>query len=233
MIVGIFVWRIGGIRRFIFPILSCIKLSSYSKVINRQSTIRTFSIAIEKHIPSDAAVSIQAPKEWVCTITSDDIEIVLPNHVEAGLYELQLLIDAQPARKEQVIAYPHTSSRVLVSDAVISVLVLDAKLPDKRVAYIGGGNDRVAEYINAMGVNVVEIDDQQINAGQILDQFDTLVGIFAMRTQPILCQNMAYIHRWSENGGHLLTLYHRPWDNWDPQTIPPRYFRDWSTVLAL
>jgi len=174
---------------------SCIKLSSYSKVINQQSTNRTFSIAIEKCIPDDAPVSIQAPKEWVCTITPNDIEVALPNHVESGLYELQLLIGAEPAQTEQTIDYPHTSSRVLVSNAIISVLVLDVRIPDTRVAYVGGGND-----------------------------LDTLVvGIFAMRTRPVLFQNMAYIHGWIENGGHLLTLYHRPWDNWDPQTVTPRF----------
>jgi len=203
---------------------SCIKLSSYSKVINRQSTNRTFSVAIEICIPGDAPVSIQAPEEWVCTITPNEIEIVLPNKVETGLYKLPLLIGAEPAQTEQIIDYPHTNSRVLVDDALISVLVLDVKLPDKRVAYIGGGNDRVAEYIGAMGVNIVEIDDQKMNTGEVLEQFDTLVvGIFAMRTRPVLFQNMAYIHRWIKNGGHLLTLYHRPWDNWDPQTVPPRF----------
>ena len=27
--------------------------------------------------------------------------------------------------------------------------------------------------------------------------------------------------RWTEAGGTLVTLYHRPWDNWDPDSIPP------------
>jgi len=196
----------------------------YSQVINRQSAHRTICIAIEKCIPIDAAVSIQAPDDWVCSIASDNIEIVLPDNVETGLYKLQLLIDKHLAQTEQIIDYSHTGSRVLVSDAVISVLVLDVRIPDKRVAYIGGGNDRVAESITAIGINVLEIDDQQFNSGRILEQFDTLVvGIFAMRTRSVISQNIAYIHRWVENGGHLLTLYHRPWDNWDPHTIPPRF----------
>ncbi len=42
-----------------------------------------------------------------------------------------------------------------------------------------------------------------------------------MRTRPALAQNMSSIHRWIENGGHLLTLYHRPWDNWNPEIFPP------------
>ena len=33
---------------------------------------------------------------------------------------------------------------------------------------------------------------------------------------------MPRLHRWTEAGGTLVTLYHRPWDNWDPDRIPPR-----------
>jgi hypothetical protein len=52
--------------------------------------------------------------------------------------------------------------------------------------------------------------------------FDTLViGIFALRFRPGLLALMPAIHDWTHNGGTLLTLYHRPWDNWDPQTTAP------------
>ena len=52
---------------------------------------------------------------------------------------------------------------------------------------------------------------------------DTLVvGIFAMRARPALKNAMPLVHRWVEEGGNLVTLYHRPWDDWDPDTVPPR-----------
>ena len=55
-----------------------------------------------------------------------------------------------------------------------------------------------------------------------LADFDTLViGIFAMRFRPGLAEAMPRVHRWTETGGTLVTLYHRPWDNWDPEATPP------------
>ncbi|MHA1572177.1 MAG: PIG-L family deacetylase, partial [Alphaproteobacteria bacterium] len=33
------------------------------------------------------------------------------------------------------------------------------------------------------------------------------------------------LHVFVEAGGNLITLYHRPWDNWDPQHVPPRYLK--------
>ena len=52
--------------------------------------------------------------------------------------------------------------------------------------------------------------------------FDALiVGILAMRFRPGLSEAMPQVHRWIKAGGNLLTLYHRPWDNWDPNATPP------------
>ena len=44
-----------------------------------------------------------------------------------------------------------------------------------------------------------------------------------MRTRPVLADNIQSLHQWVANGGHLLTLYHRPWDNWNPELIPPKH----------
>ena len=31
------------------------------------------------------------------------------------------------------------------------------------------------------------------------------------------------MHDWVRRGGNLVTLYHRPWDAWDPDTVPPAH----------
>jgi hypothetical protein len=43
-----------------------------------------------------------------------------------------------------------------------------------------------------------------------------------MRFRAGLRGTMPRLHRWTEAGGTLVTLYHRPWDNWDPDRVPPR-----------
>ncbi|HKK97065.1 MAG TPA: PIG-L family deacetylase, partial [Marivita sp.] len=73
------------------------------------------------------------------------------------------------------------------------------------------------------GVDVTELNDDQINSEAALAQFDTIViGIFALRFRPGLVDEMPRIHDWVRDGGTLLTLYHRPWDNWDPDSAPPK-----------
>ncbi|WP_299792762.1 hypothetical protein [uncultured Marivita sp.] len=70
---------------------------------------------------------------------------------------------------------------------------------------------------------MTELTDDQINHETALAAFDTIViGIFALQFRDGLLDEMPRIRDWVEDGGTLLTLYHRPWDNWDPETVPPR-----------
>jgi hypothetical protein len=59
-----------------------------------------------------------------------------------------------------------------------------------------------------------------------LSGLTTLVaGIFAFGTRPDLRAAAGRLRAFVEAGGHLVTLYHRPSDGWDPDTTPPRRLR--------
>ena len=78
----------------------------------------------------------------------------------------------------------------------------------------------MAHWLGAMGVDVTVLSDAEL-AGD-LTAFDTVViGIFALRFREGLAAAMPRLHAWAEAGGTMVTLYHRPWDNWDPDQIPP------------
>ena len=47
------------------------------------------------------------------------------------------------------------------------------------------------------------------------------IGIFAMRFRDGLRAAMPGLNGWVRAGGNLVTLYHRPWDHWDPDAVPP------------
>ena len=99
----------------------------------------------------------------------------------------------------------------------------EVAVPDGRVGYIGAGNDRVGHWLGARGADVTDLGDAEIGSEAALAGFDTLViGIFAMRFRAGLAAAMPRLNAWVAAGGTLVTLYHRPWDNWDPDTIPPR-----------
>jgi len=208
-----------------------VNLKSSSTVINCQSKRRSFSVPIESCFPNSADISISSPKGWTCKLCEHAITAELPQDVEPGHYELDFSVNGHQAQSERIIEYAHAPARVLSKATRLNVLVLDVILPKKRIAYVGGGNDHVSKFVSAMGLDITDLndedlsaEDEDLSAEDTLEQFDTLVvGLFAMRTRPALAKEISKLHRWIEKGGHLLTLYHRPWDNWIAEDTPPRY----------
>ena len=59
-----------------------------------------------------------------------------------------------------------------------------------------------------------------------LSEYDSiLIGIFAFQTCPMLNSRLKDLHDWVLAGGNLVTLYHRPWDNWDPESTALAYLK--------
>ena len=80
-------------------------------------------------------------------------------------------------------------------------------MPEGKVGYIGAGNDRVGDWLAAMGVDVTPLTDEHLASDAALAEFDAVVvGIFAMRFRPGLTDALPTLHRWTENGGKLPEL---------------------------
>jgi LmbE family N-acetylglucosaminyl deacetylase len=137
-----------------------------------------------------------------------------------GLHHLPVTRNGAPARDVLRSRHPHTGPLVLPVPAAVRLRVADVALPEGRVAYVGGGNDRVDHWLAAMGARVTALTDAALPSA--LPEADTLVvGLFALRTRPALRAALPAIHRWVAAGGNLVTLYHRPWDAWDPERSAP------------
>lgn len=192
-------------------------------LINLKTPNRSVSVAVADVSPAGAQVSFDLPEGWSMQQGAGGIEVKLPDDPEPGLYTLPLFVGNAPAMTEQRIAYDHVDPTVYAQPAALSVRVLDVALPQAKVGYIGSGHDAVADWLTALGVDVTALTDDQITSDDALAGFDTIVvGIFALRFRDGLVSEMPRLREWVEQGGTLVTLYHRPWDNWDPDTVPPR-----------
>ncbi|MCY4459316.1 MAG: PIG-L family deacetylase [Albidovulum sp.] len=194
-----------------------------SAIANLARTRREFEVALSELNPAAAQPSLDLPDGWSARRIDQGYSIALPEGVGCGLYSIPLLLNGKPAWSSRRIAYPHIGATATFRPAEIKVRVLAAEVPDTRVGYIGGGNDNVRHWLDALGANVAEVTDAELNSDASLDAYDALVvGIFAMRFREGLIEAVPRVKRWTEAGGTLLTLYHRPWDNWDPDSVPPR-----------
>ena len=135
---------------------------------------------------------------------------------------MSLTLGGHPAQSVKLFQHGHIAPRLRSTAAVLDVRVTTIVLPKARIAYIGAGNDQAAMWLAAMGCDVTQLDDADLDGTNPFDGFDTvLIGVFAIRFRPNLLALMPALHDWTRAGGNLVTLYHRPWDNWDPDTVPP------------
>lgn len=209
----------------IVPKLSA-SISPAADIINRQSERRDFRISVDGINNDEAVLGLVVPQAWSAKRSDFGFDVAAPIDVATGLYELSLTLDGADAQSVMNIDYPHIAPRSLSRPARVLVRVIDTKIPNSRVGYIGGGNDRVNHWLVQMGMDVTPLSDADLQSDQSLTHYDCIiVGIFAMKFREGLLEQMPRLHEWCTNGGNLVTLYHRPWDNWNPETVPPKYLK--------
>lgn len=209
----------------VIPKLSA-SVSPAFDVINIKSERRALRVTVDGVEDEGAKIGLVVPEGWLASRSDFGFDVNAPQDVDAGLYELSLTFDGVEAQSVTGIDYPHIAPRSLARPAMVAVRVIDTNLPSSRVGYIGGGNDRVDHWLRQMGVDVTPLTNADLQSDKNLANYDSIVvGIFAMKFRGGLLEQMPRLHKWCENGGNLVTLYHRPWDNWNPDTVPPNYLK--------
>ncbi|MEM9971349.1 MAG: PIG-L family deacetylase [Pseudomonadota bacterium] len=199
-----------------------VTLTPDAAVINTSAANRTVELAVSDLAPAEATVDLALPAGWHAEKTTAGFRVTAPDDVATGLHRIEALVAGKPAETVSLIDYDHVAPTARARPTAVTVGVFDVALPDGKVGYIGAGNDRVGHWLAALGVDVTPLDERHWSGDAALADFDSIViGIFAMRFRPGLAEAMPALHRWTEAGGTLLTLYHRPWDNWDPDATPP------------
>ncbi len=166
-------------------------------------------------------VTFTSQNGWNISSNGQNAVLHGPSDPAPGLAYLQASVDGTPAWQINVTSYPHIGRTVWREPAVLPVLALDVKLPDARIGYIGGGTDNVGLWLKRMGFEVTDIEPHHL-AGDLSEFTTIVVGIFAFGLRDDLTAATTKLHRFVDDGGHLVTLYHRPTDGWQPDRTPPR-----------
>ena len=147
--------------------------------------------------------------------------LTLPKPPASGLHVLTPLTGGHPALRRYEASYPHSGPFSYRSPETLRVLAADLVLPNARIGYIGGGGDSVGLWLERMGADVTQLT--RLDPDQDLSRFTTLViGIVAFGARADLVAAVPALHRFAAEGGHLVTLYQRPDQGWEPDATPPR-----------
>lgn len=204
-----------------------VALDPDAAIVNRAAGVKPLTVAAALDGRDPARLDLAVPPGWQVrrgpTVARRASFQLLPAADQVpGIHKVTPTVDGRPAHRVTAIAYPHIGRAAFVQPEILRVLALDAALPDgARIGYAGGGNDRVGLWLSRLGLDVTELDADLLGRGD-LGRFTTIVvGIMAFGTRPDLAAARPHLHRWTESGGHLVTLYHRPSDGWNPATTPP------------
>ena len=205
-----------------------VSLTPQALLFNRAAP-QTLILDAQLHGSSAAHFALDIPRGWQISARSSDhprhVRTTLQAPPDADIARLAIIphLHDTPAWTTQTFTYPHTGRVIVPAPADVPVQIVDARLPDSKVAYIGSNNDNVLQWLRFMGMDVAELDASAVQSGAY-QAFDTLViGVFTFGKRADLQQALPAIHEWVKNGGHLLTLYHRPADGWKADSVPPAY----------
>ncbi|MBB4349837.1 PIG-L family deacetylase [Aliirhizobium cellulosilyticum] len=169
-----------------------------------------------------ATLSFDSPAGWAMVASGEDWTLTAPERIAPGFTSVGVSVGGHSAFEVESMSYPHIGRAEFRRPAALNILALDLRLPEgARIAYVGGGADKVGLWLARMGLDVVDLD--AVGLAGDLSQFTTIVvGIFAFGLRKDLAAITQRLHQFVENGGHLVTLYHRPSDGWHPDETPVR-----------
>lgn len=200
-----------------------VSVTPQAALVNLSAGTRVLDLRFREIRPAGATVDITPPPGWSVAAQDGGATLTVPDNAATELYRLAVRLDGQDAQIVARIDHPHVAPTARARPAELRLRVLDVTVPDVKVGYVGAGNDRVDHWLAALGADVTALSDDDLANDAALSGFGSIViGIFAMRFRPGLVAAMERLHRWTEAGGTLVTLYHRPWDNWNPDSVPPR-----------
>lgn len=106
-----------------------------------------------------------------------------------------------------VIAYDHIPNQLAVAPAIGTALTLDTKVLSKKIAYINGAGDAVADGLRLMGYEVDIIGEKEVKSGVVNQYPAVVVGIRAYNTLPWLKAVKPQILDYVRRGGNWIVQY--------------------------
>lgn len=154
--------------------------------------------------PEAADVRIDAAgRDQLVTFT-----ITPPRNQARGVLQARILTGrAESARSMVTLDHSHIPTQVLLPEAAVRVLHLDAVSPVHRVGYIPGAGDEVAAVLRQLGIAVTVLDEAAL-AGADLASFEAIVtGVRAYNTRTDLATAQPRLLSYVASGGTLVVQY--------------------------
>jgi hypothetical protein len=176
--------------------------------------------------PAEGDVSLEVPAGWTVAPPSAKLSLARedesapvrftvtpPRGTKPGSYNVKAVVTVGPERFTngyQVVEYPHTRRRHLISAAESTLKIIDVVIaPRLNIGYVMGVGDQVPPAIEQLGARVTLIDADTLAFGD-LSRFDAIVtGVRAYERRPDLRANNHRLLDYAQKGGTVIVQYNK------------------------
>jgi hypothetical protein len=109
-----------------------------------------------------------------------------------------------------VIRHPHIPAQLLQPAARLKALVLDLAIKGRRVGYIPGAGDKIAEALDEMGYEVTRLTGADLTPEKLAGLDAVVIGVRAYNVRDDLAANLPALFKYVEGGGTVIAQYNRP-----------------------
>jgi len=179
-----------------------IRLKSHSK--NVAGTVRLKGTDGWRVTPASLPFSLAGKYEEADL----SFEITPPKNAQASVLTAEADVGGEIMGRAMVeISYPHIHRQVYFPESRIKVVKLDVKTRGKRIGYIMGAGDDVADGLRQLGLEVTMLSDEMLETAD-LPPFDAIVaGVRAYNTRDRLKNANRRLLDYVERGGTLVVQY--------------------------
>ncbi len=123
------------------------------------------------------------------------------------------------------ISYPHIPMQLLQPPARVKAVSLDLAIRGKKVGYIPGAGDSVADAIREMGYDVTLLTGDDLTTNR-LKEFDAVViGVRAFNVRTDLVSHLPALFAYVADGGNVIEQYNRPGNDLKTDQFAPYSLR--------
>jgi len=176
--------------------------------------------------PVEGEVSLEVPPGWSVLPPSAKVSLARedeaapvrftvtpPRGTKPGSYSVKAFVTSGAdrfANGYQVVEYPHTRRRHLISAAEATIKIIDVAIaPRLSIGYVMGVGDQVPPAIEQLGARVTLIDADGLAFGN-LSAFDAIVtGVRAYERRPDLRANNHRLLEYAQKGGTVIVQYNK------------------------
>ena len=137
--------------------------------------------------------------------------VTAPSQVTAGPVTALARIGDKTYENDQVrLEYPHIPSQVLQPRAQLRAVCLELAVRGKRVGYLPGAGDSIAQALAAMGYSVSTLTGSDLTVERLKEFDAVVVGVRAFNVRDDLASHVNALFSYVEGGGTLIEQYNRP-----------------------